>query len=128
MPDPDPLKPNAASGSPPDATEAVRTADLPSRTLLASKVSYVPGSIRWDPPSSEEVDKLFPRLDVLALIGRGGMGAVYKAHQPGLDRFVAIKLLPARISQEENLRAKFEREAKTLARLTHPRIVTAYDF
>jgi len=144
MLDPAPPKPNASSKhgngkeSPEDQSgnvipngrsdESVRTADLPGRTLASSKVSFVPGSIKWNPPTAEYLAKLFPRLEVEELIGRGGMGAVYKARQPALDRYVAIKLLPAEVCQEENFRAKFEREARTLALLSHPRIITAHDF
>src|SRR3981081_2524102 len=61
-------------------------------------------------------------------LGRGGMGAVYKAYQPSLDRFVAIKVLPAFFAEDERLRARFKREAVTIAQLDHPAILPVYEY
>jgi len=65
--------------------------------------------------------------EVLGQIGAGGMGEVYKARDTRLDRTVAIKILPAELSADPDRRARFEREAKTIAGLTHPHICTLYD-
>src|SRR5688572_3913752 len=65
--------------------------------------------------------------DVLGLIGAGGMGEVYKGRDTRLDRTVAIKVLPADISGDPDRRARFEREAKTIAGVSHPNICTLYD-
>jgi len=65
--------------------------------------------------------------EVLGLIAAGGMGEVYKARDSRLDRTVAIKVLPAELSSDPERRARFEREAKTIAGLTHPHICTLYD-
>ena len=65
--------------------------------------------------------------EVLSLTGAGGMGEVYKARDTRLGRTVAIKILPAELSADPDRRARFEREARTIAGLTHPHICTLYD-
>jgi Tol biopolymer transport system component len=65
--------------------------------------------------------------EILGLIGAGGMGEVYRAKDIRLDRTVAIKVLPSEISSDPVRRARFEREAKTIATLSHPHICTLYD-
>lgn len=80
------------------------------------------------PPTPADLGQKFPQLEFLELLGRGGMGAVYKARQPGLDRLVAIKILPPEISHDPAFAERFTREARALARLNHPNIVTVYDF
>src|ERR1700675_613077 len=64
--------------------------------------------------------------EVLAPIGAGGMGEVYKARDTKLDREVAIKVLPAALAQDSERLARFEREAQVLAALNHPNIATIY--
>jgi serine/threonine protein kinase len=80
------------------------------------------------PPSVAELTVSFPQLEVLELIGQGGMGAVYKARQKKLDRLVALKILPPGIGQEPAFAERFTREAQALAKLNHPGIVTLYEF
>jgi serine/threonine-protein kinase len=63
------------------------------------------------------------RYDVKKLLGAGGMAAVYLAEEIGLDRPVAIKVLPPELSRDEGLVARFQREAKTAAKLDHPHII-----
>ncbi|HEY4579631.1 MAG TPA: protein kinase [Candidatus Acidoferrales bacterium] len=65
--------------------------------------------------------------EILSLIGAGGMGEVYKARDTRLDRIVAIKVLPAHLADNPELRERFEREARTIASLNHPHICTLYD-
>ena len=81
----------------------------------------------WEPPSLDEVARLFPKWKVLGLLGRGGMGAVYHLHQPDLDREVAVKLLPIESCNDERQVARFQREARTLAKLKHPGIVALHE-
>ena len=61
------------------------------------------------------------------MLGAGGMGAVYRARQRGLDRLVALKILPPKFSADPAFAERFAREARTLARLNHPNIVDVYD-
>jgi len=65
--------------------------------------------------------------EMVALIGAGGMGEVYKARDTRLDRSVAIKVLPPAFAGNAQLKLRFEREAKTISQLTHPHICTLYD-
>ncbi|MHC4281953.1 MAG: protein kinase domain-containing protein, partial [Planctomycetota bacterium] len=83
---------------------------------------------RFVPPEPAELAEQFPQLEILELLGQGGMGAVYKARQKQLDRVVALKILPPEVDQTETFAERFSREARSLARLNHPRIVTVFDF
>ena len=81
----------------------------------------------FPPPAVDHLRPLFPQLEILELIGQGGMGAVYKARQPGLNRLVALKILPTANASDPGFADRFTREARLLARLQHPRIVTIHD-
>jgi tRNA A-37 threonylcarbamoyl transferase component Bud32 len=83
---------------------------------------------RFIPPKTEELAPHFPQLEMLEFIGQGGMGAVYKARQKQLDRIVALKILPPDIGQDAAFAGRFAREARALAKLNHPGIVTIHDF
>ena len=65
--------------------------------------------------------------EITAQLGAGGMGEVFKARDSRLDRTVAIKVLPARLSSDSRFRERFEREAKAISSLSHPHICTLYD-
>jgi serine/threonine protein kinase len=65
---------------------------------------------------------------IVAPLGRGGMGEVYRAHDPKLDREVAIKVLPEEMSSDPERVARFQREARSLATLQHPNIASVYGF
>ncbi|MFO1458774.1 MAG: serine/threonine-protein kinase [Verrucomicrobiota bacterium] len=100
--------------------------------LLAQGAETEPGGAagpeRFDPPSLEAVAALFPQLEILGLLGAGGMGAVYQARQPALDRWVALKVLPAGGGGGPAFEERFNREARALARLNHPHIVAVHEF
>jgi predicted Ser/Thr protein kinase len=96
---------------------------LASRTLGPDT-----GHATAPPPSPEEIADKFPQFEVTECLGRGGMGVVYKARQKSLDRWVAIKILPPERVAEGKFAERFAREAATLAKLSHPNIVTIHDF
>src|SRR5262252_2125653 len=67
------------------------------------------------------------KYQIVERIGRGGMGAVYKANDPLLKRVVALKVISENVDENDELRARFFREAKACAQLSHPNIITIYD-
>jgi serine/threonine protein kinase len=79
-------------------------------------------------PKPAELAVHFPHLEIADLIGRGGMGWVYRARQKNLDRVVALKVLPPVEGKDPAFAERFQREARALARLNHPNIVAIYDF
>ncbi len=130
--------PSCGVRRPPDAPASLCPACLLRQGLAGSArpsvtVSGVPASSqastgRFVPPSPAELAQRFPQLEILELLGQGGMGAVYKARQPHLDRLVAIKILPPEAGADPAFAERFAREARALARLSHPGIVTIHDF
>ncbi len=68
------------------------------------------------------------KYHIVAQLGRGGMAEVYKAYQPGLDRYVALKVMYSHLADDQDFVGRFEREAAAVARLRHPNIVQVYDF
>ena len=78
-------------------------------------------------PILEEVAAAFPKLEILRLIGHGGMGYVYQARQPDLDRMVALKILSPALRRDPAFEERFAREARVLGKLKHPNIVTLYE-
>ncbi|MBL8750742.1 MAG: serine/threonine protein kinase [Planctomycetes bacterium] len=79
-------------------------------------------------PSIEDLQPLFPAYEMQVLLGRGGMGAVYRARHRKLDRLVAIKVLLPDLVRDPAFEERFEREARALAILGHPGIVGVHDF
>lgn len=81
----------------------------------------------WVPLSCAKVAEMFPRFEILRMLGRGGMGAVYEGRDRELNRKVAIKLLPPELASQPGFSERFRREARTLALMEHPHIVRIHD-
>ena len=84
---------------------------------------------RWEPPDPAALSAaLGEDVEVVRVLGRGGMGAVYEARQVTLDRPVAVKVLPPEVGRDPAAAARFLREARALAKLSHPNVVGVHDF
>lgn len=87
------------------------------------------GGHLWRAPEVEHLQKVLPQYEILQTLGKGGMGAVYKARQKSLKRLVAIKILPPEAADDElKFIERFQNEAQTMAQMNHPAIVSVYDF
>lgn len=118
----------AASAAPvPSVLRAVQPDQVLARAMNSVRMTSA-GGLGWTPPRVEEVARLFPQYEVLRMLGHGGMGAVFEARQLSLDRLVAIKLLPLEISVDRDFAERFRREARAMAKLNHPNIVSVHDF
>lgn len=82
----------------------------------------------FDVPSIEAMSAYLPQFQFEKLAACGGMGAVYKAYQPSLDRKVGVKILPPEFGSEEGFAERFKIEARAMAKLNHTNIVGVYDF
>jgi serine/threonine protein kinase len=119
-----PLAPNAPQGLCPVCLLA---AGFPTGTQVAPSDTAPPPRAAFVPPTLAELAPLFPQLEIQECIGQGGMGAVYRARQPALDRLVALKILAPQKDDAPGFAERFAREARALARLTHSNIVAVHD-
>src|SRR6476659_4874375 len=72
--------------------------------------------------------KQFGQYQIVEPLGEGGMAAVYKAYQPAMERYVAVKVLPQHMAVSEEFVTRFRREARLLAQLQHPHILPVFDY
>ncbi|HEY1048547.1 MAG TPA: serine/threonine-protein kinase, partial [Prosthecobacter sp.] len=108
---------------PEDAPQGICPACLLQRTLQDSTAAPQPPELEM-----QQLAAAFPQLVIEEMIGQGGMGRVYRAQQPHLNRTVALKVLSAERVGDPEWLERFSREARALARLSHPHIVQVYDF
>ena len=104
------------------------TLESPSVENAGYQQTAAPSPAGFVPPTVAELSPHFGQLEILELVGKGGMGAVYKARKRGLDRWVALKILRPDIGHDPAFAERFAREARALARLNHPHLVGVYDF
>jgi predicted Ser/Thr protein kinase len=119
--------PQCGASLPTDALEGLCPACLLKQGAAAETATH-PETNPFQPPGVEEMARMFPQLEIHAFIGKGGMGAVYKARQPALDRLVALKILPPQAASGPGFAERFNREARALAKLIHPNIVAVHEF
>jgi serine/threonine protein kinase len=112
----------------PSAAGAQPAAEAGAGSAAAAPTMRHSPSGRFVPPEPAELARHFPQLEILELLGQGGMGAVYKARQRQLNRLVALKILPPEISGDPAFAERFTREAQSLAQFNHPHVVTVHDF
>src|SRR5437588_475975 len=86
-----------------------------------------PGWPSWWPPSTSG-SRRYPACRITERIGRGGMATVFKAHHDALSRYVAIKVLPEFLAEQEGFTERFQQEAVAIAHLRHPSILAVYDY
>ncbi|MBX7246308.1 MAG: serine/threonine protein kinase [Candidatus Sumerlaeaceae bacterium] len=123
-----PVCPSCGAPLPADAALGLCPQCLIKSGYLSAPEASTGTAAGFQPPTVAELSPLFPQLEILELIGRGGMGAVYKARQPKLNRTVALKILARDKTPDSHFAERFQREAQALARMNHPNIVTVYDF
>src|SRR6187402_3076958 len=105
-------------------TSTTRTGGgTPSETSPSIKSNSRTGNVDLPPVIGTTV----ATYEILSLLGEGGMGRVYRAHDRKLGRDVALKILPEAFARDADRLARFEREARTLASLNHPNIAHVYD-
>jgi serine/threonine protein kinase len=121
--------PQCGAAIPPEAPQGFCPACLLAGAAIPTEAGAVPTApTKPEPPPLAELAAAFPQLEIIELIGRGGMGFVFKARQPKLDRFVALKILPRHLADDPRFAERFAREGRLLAKLNHPNIVTVHDF
>jgi serine/threonine protein kinase len=109
-----------------DPEERVRTPG----ELIEAIDGILRGTEGGPPPGMEValVGQTLGQYRLVERIGRGGMATVYKAYQPSLDRYVAVKVLPTYLAHDPDFAARFRREARAIAKLNHPHILPVHDY
>lgn len=118
------MKPESSTNDPQSAADDPLAGLSPYELLRAAGDPPAPQGAA---PSVEDIAAAFPKLEILGLLGQGGMGFVYKVRQPDLDRVVALKILRPELGLDPAFSERFSREARVLAKLNHPNIVTVFE-
>lgn len=112
-------------------TEDTLSADLGTQDTmlppLGAEDPVLKADLRRRLFEDDDAEALIGRFEIREELGRGGMGVVYRARDPQLDRDVALKLLSPTIAQDETARARLQREARAMARVTHPHVAVVHE-
>ncbi|MDZ4405031.1 adenylate/guanylate cyclase domain-containing protein [Prosthecobacter sp.] len=131
MSDPSPPQPPPEDALSPGGSRPDSVADSAAARALAfaaEPTQATRGSKHWQPPTPQALQALLPGYQINKLLGRGGMGAVYRGVQIQLDRAVAVKILPPGLADEDpSFAERFKNEARLMAKLVHPHIVSVFD-
>ncbi len=103
--------------------------------MTAPELESTPGEILvasspldFDPPALDTLSAGLEQFEIVAFLGRGTLGTVYKARQPKLERAAALKIYPSRVAADAQFARRFDREAQTMARMRHDNIMAIYNF
>ncbi|MCW8133601.1 MAG: protein kinase, partial [Planctomycetota bacterium] len=129
IPPPDPKGSGAGrskDSGPADPSEPSATIMVPGGTSGLGAIS-MPGLSGQDEAVLADALKSLPNYDIEKKLGEGGMGSVYRARQRTLNRTVAVKVLPQRLSADKRYTARLLREAQVLAKINHANVIACYD-
>ena len=102
--------------------------DLEAKRARAGVAAALFGALEEDEEGDPQDEQpCVGRYRIDSRLGSGGMGVVYRAHDPDLERAVAVKLLHSETGADDKARARMLREARSLAKLSHPNVITVYD-
>ena len=127
LPGPDPLGDLHTGPALAARSKALIIEAIPELDVTGAQVS-ITDSVSGRPSEDPYLGKTIGGYHLVERIGQGGMGTVYKGRQVSLDRVVAIKILNKALYENQEFIKRFEREAKSIARINHPNIVAVYDF
>ncbi|MEE8147868.1 MAG: serine/threonine-protein kinase, partial [Longimicrobiales bacterium] len=98
----------------------------PDETIQIEESAGGPSAPPDAPADASSVERI-GKYQIVGVLGKGGMGAVYRAFDPFLEREVALKVMLPQIAEDPEQKQRFEREGRAVARLTHPNVVTVFD-
>ncbi|MBI3832325.1 MAG: protein kinase [Planctomycetes bacterium] len=128
LPPPDPKGSKNTKGSGPEnPSEPNQTLIMPAGSTTGTGGLGTSGGAGQDEAALAEWFKTFYNYEVVKKLGEGGMGSVYKARQKNLNRTVALKVLPQRLSADKRYNARLLREAQVLAKINHTNMIACYD-
>jgi len=122
------LNKNSTDNAQPLQEQRHSLADIAKIASDSQFISRPPQAHAFAVPSVDEISQLLPQFKDFSFCGRGGMGIVYQCTQTELKRSIAVKILPSSLGSDTIFKLRFEKEAQLLASLSHPSIITIFDY